>query len=161
MLWRLIRSLLLVLAGATSGFAAAAAMMRGWLPSRGDAESDELALVAIFDGIDLESRSGAFRGGSILAWFGGVALDLRGATLAPDARVDIRAAFGGVAIKVPTGWRVESEATAFAGGIDVRVPDPGDPGAPTLIVRASTAMGGVSIGVGTAAAGHAGGGVPG
>jgi hypothetical protein len=40
--------------------------------SRVDAESDELGLVAILEGVQLESRAKAFRGGSMLAWFGGV-----------------------------------------------------------------------------------------
>ena len=61
--------------------------MKRALPSRGDAESDEVALVAIFDGVKLESRSQAFRGGSMLAWFGGVAVDLREAQLAPGALI--------------------------------------------------------------------------
>ena len=34
----------------------------GALPSRGDEESDELSLVAVFDGIDLKSRAKSFRG---------------------------------------------------------------------------------------------------
>lgn len=145
MFWRLVRVLLLALGGFISGFAAAAVMVRGWLSTKGDETSDELALVAIFDGIELESRSQAFRGGSILAWFGGVALDLGGVTPAPDARLDIRAAFGGVAIKVPPGWRIDAEATALAGGIDVQVPAPDDPDAPTLIVRAASIFGGVAV----------------
>jgi hypothetical protein len=145
--WRLVRSLLLLLAGSLAGFAGAAAMVRGWLPSQGDEMSDDLALVAIFDGVDLESRSEAFRGGSIMAWFGGVAVDLSGVTLASHARLDVRAAFGGIAIKVPMGWRVDAETTALVGGVDVDVPEPDDPDAPTLVVRASSFMGGVAIGV--------------
>lgn len=93
----MVRRLLLLLVGAFAGFAAAAATLRSWLPSRGGESSDTLALVAIFDGVDLESRSDTFGGGFVLAWFGGVALDLRHATLAPGACLDVRAAFGGVA----------------------------------------------------------------
>jgi hypothetical protein len=145
MIWRLLRTLLLLLAGVFTGFVAAAAVLRGWIPSRGDETSDELGLVAILDGIELESRSGAFRGGSVLAWFGGVSLDLSGASLAPGARLDVRAAFGGVAIKVPAGWRVEAEATALVGGVDISVAEPDDPDAPALVVRAASVMGGVAI----------------
>jgi len=54
------------------------------LRSRGDAEGDEVALVAIFDGIELESRSTASRGGSMFTWFGGTAVDLGNVKLAPD-----------------------------------------------------------------------------
>lgn len=142
---RLIGTLLAVLTGFVAGMLAAAAVLRDWLPSRGDESSDELTLVAIFDGIELASRSQAFRGGSLLSWFGGIALDLRDAQLAPEARLDVRTVFGGIAVTVPPGWRVEAETTAFAGGVDARVPEPTDPMAPTLSVRAMTIFGGVSV----------------
>jgi hypothetical protein len=145
MLWRLIRSMFLLFVGAVAGFAAAAGVLRGALTSRGDEGSDELALVAIFNGIDLANRSTAFRGGSLLAWFGGIALDLRDATLAPGARVEARSLFGGVAIRVPTTWRVESASYAFAGGVDASTAAPDDPDAPTLVVDAVSVFGGISI----------------
>lgn len=145
MLWRLVRSLLFVLAGAVAGFASAAAMLRGWLPSRGDATSDDLALVTIFDGLELSNRSSSFRGGSLLAWFGGVALDLREATLAPDATLEIRAMFGGVMVRVPPEWRIDAEAKAVFGGIDVPGAPPDDFEAPVLAVRATSFMGGVAV----------------
>jgi hypothetical protein len=145
MLRRIARTLALLTAGLIGGFVAAAAVMRGWLPSRGDATSDELALVTIFDGIQLASTSTAFRGGSILAWFGGVELDLTGVTLAPDARLDVRALFGGVMVKVPADWRISAESQAFLGGVDAPQPDSGDPDAPMLTIRATCAMGGVAV----------------
>lgn len=145
MLWRLLRSLVLLLAGVMAGFAAAAAMLRSWLPSRGDPTSDELALVAIFDGIDLESHATAFRGGTILAWYGGVSLDLRGATLAPGARLDLRAAFAGINVTVPPTWHVDASGTGFAGGAGIAITDPADPEAPTLVVRSTSIFGGVAV----------------
>jgi hypothetical protein len=151
MIWRLVRSLFFALIGVLAGFAAAGAVLRGWLPSHGDETSDTLELVAIFDGIELKSRATAFRGGSVLAWFGGVALDLSQVTLAPDARLDVRAAIGGVAIKVPRGWRIEAETSSLIGGIDIGAAAPDDPDAPTLLVRVTTVIGGVSIGAGSVA----------
>ena len=103
--------------GAVAGFAAAAALAKRALPSRGSEDSDELALVAIFDGIDLKNRASAFTGGSVLAWFGGVALDLRDAVPEPDAHLTVHALFGGVAIRVPPGWRLVSNLSSFAGGV--------------------------------------------
>jgi hypothetical protein len=145
MLWRLLRALFLLVAGTAAGFAGAAAMVRGWLPSRGDATSDDIALVAIFDGIELESHAAAFRGGTILAWYGGVSLDLRAATLAPGASLEIRAAFGGVTIAVPPTWRVDGSGTGFAGGVSVPTTSPLDPEAPTLVVHATSIFGGVAV----------------
>ena len=143
---RLLRTFLVFELGAWVGSITSAALAKRVLPSHGDEESDDLALVAILGGIELESRAKAFRGGSMIAWFGGVEVDLRKATLAPDAKLTIGALFGGVEVTVPTGWRVVHTARGFAGGMSVDVDEPEDPNAPTLILEISTAFGGVSLG---------------
>jgi Cell wall-active antibiotics response 4TMS YvqF len=142
---RLLRTLIVFELGAWVGTATAAALVKRALPSRGNADSDEVTLVSIFDGVQLASRAQAFRGGSMLAWFGGVSVDLSEAKLAPDAKLTIGALFGGVDVKVPTGWRVVSTARAIAGGVSDRIPEPEDPNAPTLVVESTAAFGGVSI----------------
>jgi hypothetical protein len=83
---RRFQSLFIFNLGVLGGDACAAAFVKRAVPSRGDEESDELALIAVIDGIDLRSRAGAFKGGSVLAWFDGIAVDLREAQLAPGAR---------------------------------------------------------------------------
>jgi hypothetical protein len=125
--------------------ASAAAFAKQALPSRGDEESDELALVAIFDGIRLESRARAFRGGSLLAWFGGIEVDLSAAELAAGARLTVHTLFGGIEITTPPHWRVESNVKAVAGGIDARAPA-GDPDAPVLVLDGLAVFGGVEVG---------------
>ncbi len=142
---RVFRALGLATLGAFAGFAGAAALFKRAVPSRGDAESDEVSLVAIFDGVELESRATAFRGGSMLAWFGGVAVDLREAQLTPDAHLTLHALCGGIAIRVPQGWRVRSSVTTLAGGVDARVPEPEDPAAPTLTLDGSALFGGIAV----------------
>lgn len=142
---RLLRTLVIFELGAWAGVATAAALAKRALPSRGDEESDEVALMAIYDGIDLKSRAQAFRGGSMFAWFGGVAVDLREAKLAPDARLTIGALFGGVAVKVPPEWRIVATGRAFAGGVSDDVPEPEDPEAPTLVIESTAAFGGIAI----------------
>lgn len=139
------RALGLTTVGFAAGFAAATAAAKRALPSRGDAESDEVALVAIFDGVTLESRARAFRGGSMLAWLGGIAVDLRQAELAPEARLTVTSLLGGVALRVPSGWRVESKAIALAGGVAVDVPEPEDEAAPLLVVDGIALLGGIAI----------------
>jgi hypothetical protein len=146
---RPIRALTLTTIGAIAGFAAAAAIVKRALPSRGGEESDELALVAIFDGVDLKSRASAFAGGSVLAWFGGVALDLRDAVPEPDARLTVHAFFGGVAIRVPPGWRLVSNLSSFAGGADVREGAVESPDAPTLTIDGRALFGGIAVGART------------
>ena len=143
---RFLRSLLIFKAGVWAGLAGGAALMKRAMPSRGDEESDEVALVAIFDGIQLKNRATAFRGGSMLAWFGGIAVDLREAQLAPDAHLTLHALNGGIAIRIPPGWRVESSVKALGGGVDVRALGAEDPSAPTLTIDGLALFGGVAIG---------------
>ena len=143
---RVLRKLLLVEFGAWMGLLAAAAFVKRAIPSRGEEVSDELSLVAVFDGIDMKSRASAFRGGSMFAWFGGINVDLREVTLAPDARLSVHTLFGGIAIRVPAGWRVESNANALMGGIDVRaLPEESDD-APTLTLDGLALFGGIAVG---------------
>jgi hypothetical protein len=152
---RPLRGLLLFKLGVWAGLASAAAFVKGAVPSRGDAESDELSLVAVFDGIEIKSRAKAFKGGSMLAWFGGIAVDLRDAELAPDAQLSVHALFGGIAIKTPPGWRIESDVKALAGGVDARTPSQDDPDAPVLALTGRALFGGVSVGGRTAGAAFA------
>lgn len=132
--------------GVWLGMLAAAAFVRRAVPSQGDEESDELSLVAVLDGVELKSRSKAFRGGSMLAWFGGIAVDLREAELAPGARVSATTLFGGIAIKTPPGWRVKSNVRSLAGGVETRTPAADDPEAPVLDVDGLALFGGIAIG---------------
>jgi hypothetical protein len=54
--------------------------------------------------------------------------------------------FGGIAVRVPEGWRVESDVKAIAGGVDVRTPAQDDLAAPTLKVDGLALFGGIAIG---------------
>jgi hypothetical protein len=143
---RLLRSLVLVELGAWAGMAAAAALVKRAVPSRGDEESDEVALVAVFDGVNVKSRARAFRGGSMLSWFGGVAVDLREAELADGARLSLHSVLGGIAIRIPPGWRVESNLRALAGGVAIDAPEPDDPEAPRLVLDGLAVLGGIAVG---------------
>jgi Cell wall-active antibiotics response 4TMS YvqF len=142
---RFLRTLILAKLAFYGGIVAAAAFAKRALPSRGDAESDEVGLVAILGGVELESRSQAFRGGSMLAWMGGIEADLRGVQLAPTAHLTVHTLMGGIEITVPEGWRVESSTRALAGGVQVDVPEPADPAAPMLTLDGLAAFGGVEV----------------
>ena len=143
---RLLRAIFLFKLGFWVGMVVSAQLVKRAFPSRGDAESDELRLVSIQDGIELESRSQAFRGGSMLAWLGGIAVDLRGAELAPDARLEVGSLFGGIAIRVPPEWNVVSEVRSLGGGVSVSAPETTSDDAPTLTLTGFTAFGGVAVG---------------
>jgi hypothetical protein len=100
--------------------------------------------VANFDGIELESRATTFRGGSMVAWFGGIVTSTSARPeLAPGARLSAGTTlFGGhrAVTDAPPGWRVESSAKALMGrGKDARGPPAADdPEAPVL--QRSTAL---------------------
>lgn len=142
---RLLRAVLLFKLGFWAGMIASAAVVKRLLRSRGDADSDEVALVAILDGVTLKSHARAFRGGSMLSWFGGIAVDLREAELAPSAHLDVHSLFGGVAVRVPPEWRIESQVKALGGGVAVS-PQTSAPDAPTLTLDGFAAFGGVAVG---------------
>lgn len=141
-----LRSLLIFNLGVWVGMATAAAFVKRAVPSRGDEDSDELSLVAVFDGIDLRSRAKAFKGGSMLAWWGGIAVDLREAELAPGARLSVHTLFGGIAVKTPASWRVESSVKALAGGVEATTPARDDRDAPVLTVEGMALLGGIAVG---------------
>jgi hypothetical protein len=143
---RPLRGLLLFKLGAWAGMMAAGAFVRRAVPSQGDEESDELRLVAVFDGITLRSRAKAFTGGSMLAWFGGIDVDLREVELAPDARLSLYTLFGGINIKTPPDWRLASDLKAVAGGIAPLPSSPGSDG-PLLSLTGTALFGGVAVGM--------------
>jgi hypothetical protein len=140
---RLLRSLLVFKLGVWVGMMGAARLIKGVVPSRGDEESDEVALAAILDGVELKSRAKAFKGGSMLAWFGGIDADLREAELAPEARLSLNALWGGITIETPPGWRVESSVKTLAGGVDVPTPAAAD--GPVLAVEGMALFGGIEV----------------
>jgi len=82
----------------------------------------------------------------MLAWFGGIAVDLREVELAPGARLSLNTLFGGIAIKTPPGWRIESELKALAGGVDTRSPAQDDTDPPILTVTGTALFGGIAVG---------------
>lgn len=121
------------------------------LISNGEPDSDTIELVGIFEGFELESRAMAFRGGTLLAWFGGGTLDLRDATLAPEgARLTVHALFGGAQVLVPNGWDVECRLIGIAGGLGDDRPDHAHPHVepevrPLLTIDGWAAFGGVGV----------------
>ena len=114
----------------------------------GDTGDQVIRASGIFGGPRVASTSQEFRGAALTALFGGVTLDLRQARPAPEgASVTATAAFGGVDVIVPRGWRVKVSGTPIFGGIDDKTDrsSPPDPEAPALAVDAMAIFGGVEI----------------
>ena len=132
-----------------SSSSALALLFRGGrsLPKGAGPDEEMLRASGIFSGPELASSSQSFRGASLTAVFGGVTLDLRGARPAPEgATVKATAAFGGVDVIVPKGWRI-TVRDAGAGGVDEQVDRSQPPAedAPSLHVDAMALFGGVEL----------------
>jgi hypothetical protein len=147
MVGRIIRRIVVAFVAITSISAVAAAVAKRSIVSRGGPGSDQIELAAIFDSVDLESRATSFRGGSLLCWFGGGTVDLRGATLDPaGARLTVRAIFGGGLLVVPDEWQVDLKIIGIMGGVGDTRDKRGRPAdAPRLIVDGFALFGGFGI----------------
>src|SRR4029077_1837330 len=115
--------------------------------SSGTETDDEFDLVTIFDGVDFASTAPAFRHGSVLTWFGGGQIDLRGATLDPaGAELNVRALFGGVQVIVPETWHVEQRMVAVLGGVsDSREKIEAQETGPVLRLSGWAVFGGIDV----------------
>jgi hypothetical protein len=145
---RRLRDLAIFELGAMAGMVATAMFVKRAVSSRGGEDSDEVALVAIFDGVDLKSRAKAFTGDSMLSWFGGIAVDLRDAELAAGAQLSLYTLFGGIAIKTPPDWQLDSDMKALAGGVDARTRAQIGSDAPVLKLHGLALFGGIAVGPG-------------
>lgn len=114
----------------------------------GDETTGEFELVTIMDGKQFASRAEGLWSAKVTTVMGGVELDLRDAILAPGgADLAVFTVMGGIALRVPDTWIVETDGRAIVGGHQTRVAArnvlPDD--APVLRVHARTFFGGLDI----------------
>jgi hypothetical protein len=124
--------------------------------SEGDEDSDEFKVAAVFGGRKFHSRAGSLKSGFVVASMGGIDLDLRDATLAPEgAELELRTTMGGTQVTVPPDWAVDVDTETQAGGFEINVTSPDDlpDDAPRLRIHAVTRMGGGAVIAKTAQAG--------
>ena len=114
------------------------------LQSNAEPETEEIDLVAIFEGTKLVSSADPFYGGKILSMFGGVLLDLRKTTPAPTGiHLDLAVLMSGVSLVVPEGWRVKFEGNIFFGGWSDNTKTTADEDVPTVTLTGFIGMGGL------------------
>jgi predicted membrane protein len=106
--------------------------------------------LAIFSGVEKRIMGKNFRGGRLVALFGGIEIDLWQAEMEGDEAVlQIDAIFGGVEIRVPDTWLVSSEGQGIFGGYSdsTHLRPPTDPAQTrkTLVIRGAAIFGGVEI----------------
>jgi hypothetical protein len=122
-------------------------LVRSGVTAGGDSR-DRVNGFTMFGGQTTVARSESFTGGSVTALFGGIDLDLRSATLSPDgAGIETFAAFGGINVIVPRGWRVTVTGmplfAAFEDKVDRSVAPEQD--ASHLVVSGIALFGGVEV----------------
>jgi hypothetical protein len=66
--------------------------------------------------------------------------------LPSGARLSLHSLVGGIAIRIPPGWRVESNLRALAGGVAIDAPEPDDADAPRLTLDGLALVGGIAVG---------------
>ncbi|MEE8330520.1 MAG: LiaF domain-containing protein [Acidimicrobiia bacterium] len=116
--------------------------------TRGDEDSDDFQVAAVFGGKQFRSHADHLKSGTVIASLGGVELDLRDATIDSEgATLELKATMGGVQAIVPEGWAVDVDETATAGGVEVKVTPLEDlpEDAPKLHIDATARMGGVLV----------------
>jgi predicted membrane protein len=107
-----------------------------------NAEFDDFAFLG---GVKRANTSAAFRGGSATAFMGGVELDLRKARMEGQrAVINVFAMMGGISLRIPEDWAVESKIVALLGGVDDKTRPPSQP-VGTLVLQGTVVMGGVEI----------------
>ena len=143
---RIIGLAVVAMAATMAAGAAAAMSAKQRIVPTTDPADDEITVASIFGPLAYTSSSTNFKGGSLECWYGGGALDLRQATLAPEgATLQLKAVFGGGQILVPPSWRVVSHVIGIGGMNDAR-PATGHPAdAPTLTIEGTVVFGGFQV----------------
>lgn len=136
-IFKLIRGLVI----AAIGTALAAKFL---LESNAEPTTEEIDLVAVFEGQNLISVADPFYGGKVMTMFGGVLLDLRKVTPAPTGiYIDVAIVMGGLQLIVPEGWRVKFEGKVLAGGFSDETRTTADDDVPTVTISGFMLLGGV------------------
>ena len=111
---------------------------------------DTIDEIAFFGGGDRTIISDSFKGGKILAVFGGSNFNLSRSKLAPGKNyIDVLAIFGGLKLVVPENWNVKISAISIFGGFSdkhrVHTPEQYSEDDPQLIIKGFVIFGGGEI----------------
>lgn len=109
--------------------------------------TDYLHSNAIFGGAENLVNSQNFKGGEVIALFGGIELDMREAKISPEGcKINVTALFGGVELMVPKDWKVIVSGTPIFGGIDNKSRgDAGKDSSKEVYLHCTVLFGGIEI----------------
>jgi len=109
-------------------------------------DSDRVDESTIFGSLNKRINTKNFKGGSISMLFSGAEIDLRSAELSDEGAVlDISAIFGGVELRIPDSWAVQTHTSAILGGVDARFTNTEASQGKRLIINASAVFGGIEL----------------
>ena len=102
---------------------------------------------AFMAGVKRRVRVADFRGGFVTAVMGGVELDLRQSRIdTAPVTLDVVALWGGLELKVPVDWKVETRVVPFMGGFEDKSQSiAASETSPRLVVRGYAVMGVVIV----------------
>jgi predicted membrane protein len=122
------------------------ALHRGPTGETGPLGPERLDAFALLGGVQRVSRSADFRGGNVSATLGGCDIDLRQASIldGETAVLDALALMGGIEVRVPEDWTVETRGIAVLGGFEDKTRRPLDD-RKKLVVTGLAVMGGVEV----------------
>jgi hypothetical protein len=101
--------------------------------------------IAVLGAVVRGNNSPAFRGGELTAVMGGVELDLRQAAINGEAVIEVFGLWGGIEIRVPEDWSVESRVVPVLGGVEDKTRAPQSATRHRLVLRGLIVMAGIEI----------------
>ena len=108
-------------------------------------DRDYTTAFAFMSGQELKNSSADFQGADLTAIMGGCELDLRQARIEDSVPVvRVFAFWGGIDVKVPPDWRVESRTLPLMGAFVDNSEAPATDG-PVVMIKGAAIMGGVEI----------------
>jgi len=138
--WDLFWPSLIILAGVYMLF------WMGRRPGPSATTGDLIQHFVIFSGLETRHTNTNFRGGTVFTAFGGSNIDLRDVTLAPEgALLEITAAFGGITVVVPDGWRLHLSGLPLFSGWSDKTRNHAASTGPLVTVRCLAMFGGIDF----------------
>lgn len=129
-------------------FAGGFLVWQGLSGPRPRAAADPKATVtamAVLGSVVRGSNSPAFRGGELTAVMAGCELDLRHAAIDGEAVIEVFALWGGIEIRVPEDWTIDSRVTPVLGGVEDKTRPPQGAVRHSLVLRGLVVMAGIEI----------------
>ncbi len=139
--WGFFWPIVLIVVGGSLAFGS----MRPAAPPGAD-PSSTLNGLAILGGVERRSNTSNFQGGELTAFMGGCVADLTRATITEGRPVlRVFALWGGIEIRVPRDWSVDSRVLALLGAYEDQTDPPSAGDGPRLMIRGVAIMGGVEV----------------